>query len=137
MSKMDDVKISTEAADWLFRVQENPSLESSPELLSWLKRSPQHMGEFLMATATLTRLQSAAPAELAAIVHELDETDVPESNVVALPELPAAHILPSGKPTVGARSALAFAAGRWVAIAAGIAMLSVGAGWLLVHSGAN
>ena len=33
MGKMDDSKISTEAAEWLFRVEEDPRLESSIEFL--------------------------------------------------------------------------------------------------------
>src|SRR5687768_2926541 len=104
MSEMDDLKISTEAADWLFRVEENPKLESSIELLNWLKRSPQHMGEFLMATATLKRLNSAASVELAAIVRELGEVHM--SNVVALREGPTAYTSFSARPTVGSRARL-------------------------------
>lgn len=59
LRELDERNIATEAAEWLFRLQEDPDLRSNAEFAAWLKRSPRHMGEFLFATASFELLRSA------------------------------------------------------------------------------
>ncbi len=58
---MDKRQIANEAAEWLFRLEDHPEEEASPEFVAWLRQSPRHMGEFLFATAALKLVQTGDP----------------------------------------------------------------------------
>lgn len=52
--------IAEEAAEWVLRRMEDQSAECNAELLRWLKLSPSHIDEFLLATATCAALKGSA-----------------------------------------------------------------------------
>src|SRR5688572_27882983 len=75
---MDTRQIATEAAEWLFKLEDDPRAETDPEFLAWLKRSPRHMGELLFATAALRLVQSGDPEGRIAI----DESGAADSGEI-------------------------------------------------------
>lgn len=73
-------QISEEAADWLLRVEEDPTPQCQAEFAAWLKRSPRHIDEFLMVEASYRTLQSFNPhtrSTLDAIFEEAPKVVVP------------------------------------------------------------
>ncbi len=76
--------IQAVAADWVLRLDEEPlALSARAELLEWLKESPQHVEEFLLATAAWRELDDIDPQKQLDIDALLAEA---ESNVVTLSE---------------------------------------------------
>jgi transmembrane sensor len=120
---------SEQAAEWLCALQEGGEAEQIA-FLEWLRKSPRHVEEFLLVTATwreLRQLGSGRRMEIEAIIADLQGAS---SNVVALAE--------SMAPALSARSAATQMAGRErphrpVAWAAGLVALAMtaAAGWWL------
>ncbi len=57
----DRFKISEEAAQWLLRLEKDNSPECQAQFTAWSRQSPQHVEEFLFATATWQHLQPVDP----------------------------------------------------------------------------
>src|ERR1700730_10615699 len=57
----DDLKLAEEAADWLTRRMWDSSRECREGLVTWLRRSPRHVEEFLLAQATFGALHRFDP----------------------------------------------------------------------------
>ncbi len=76
--------IQAVAAEWVLRLDEEPlTLSARAELLEWLKASPQHVEEFLLATAAWRELDDIDPQKQLDVDALLAEA---ETNVVALSE---------------------------------------------------
>lgn len=74
--------IQSEAAEWVLRLdEERLSLPARTELLGWLKQSPQHIEEFLFATAAWHELDDIDSQERLDVRSLIAEA---ESNVVTL-----------------------------------------------------
>ena len=74
--------IQSEAAEWVLRLDEAAlTLSARTELLRWLKQSPQHIEEFLFATAAWRDLDDIDPQKRLDVNTLIAEA---ESNVVAL-----------------------------------------------------
>jgi transmembrane sensor len=87
-----DMRIATEAAEWLLRVEDDQSVGSRAEFAAWLRHSPRHMEEFLMLSATAGALRGV-DAERSIDVEALLRDS--NGNVVALQDgvdhAPRAH----------------------------------------------
>lgn len=78
-----ELTIAQEAGAWLFRLKDDRSAECRAEFDAWLQKSPQHVTEFLLITATdveLGSLEGAAADDLQSLLGDL------APNVVPLPE---------------------------------------------------
>ena len=76
--------IAQEAVQWLCDLQSStPNMES--EFLTWLRRSPQHIEEFLIASAVWSELDAAPAVDSSAIEALIEEARASGSaNVVSL-----------------------------------------------------
>lgn len=66
----DDMKIVEDAARWLVRLEEDPSAECQAEFTAWLKHSPRHLEELMLADAAYAGLEGI-DLERRIDVHEL------------------------------------------------------------------
>lgn len=108
--------IQSEAAEWVLHLDENQlSLPARTELLQWLKQSPQHIEEFLFATAAWRELDDIDPQKCLDVDSLIAEA---ESNVIALDDK-AADTEPAG---TGTRHRA-----WWIGGIAATALLTVGA----------
>ena len=108
--------IQSEAAEWVLRLDEEQlSLPTRTELLQWLKQSPQHIEEFLFATAAWRELDDIDPQKCLDVDSLIAEA---ESNVIALDD-EAADTEPAGTAT---RSRA-----WWIGGVAATVLLTVGA----------
>ena len=108
--------IQSEAAEWVLRLDEEQlSLPARTELLRWLKQSPQHIEEFLFATAAWRELDDIDPQKRLDVDSLIAEA---ESNVIALDDK-AADTEPAGTAT---RSRA-----WWIGGVAATVLLTVGA----------
>ncbi len=143
--RSDNLRLAEDAAEWVLRRMEDRSAECSAELLQWLKRSPQHIDEFLMALATLATLRTnEAPLDVEELAATARSSGTVAGNVVPLSgtAAPAAEPSPgpgiaknpSDDPPASAKTTrnAAFSRAR-VAIAAAAALLTVGAWLVRVH----
>ena len=60
MSATNEHAIAQEAGAWLYRLRDECSTEDQAEFGAWLQTSPQHVAEFLLATARDIDLGSLA-----------------------------------------------------------------------------
>ncbi len=136
--------IAQEAGSWVFRLKDDSSTECREEFTAWLLHSPQHVVEFLLATATDTELGALEGQQHIDIEALL--TDEGACTVVPLAGLtrhPAATVntdiprdrfvaQPGPQPSSPSKSRPGFPARwRWTAAAAALATVSVltGALW--------
>lgn len=87
MSASVEQSISREAGAWVYRLKDDDSAACRAEFEAWMKTSPQHVAEFLLASATdveLGRLEIADGIDVDALLAEAD------SNVMPLQAAPAA-----------------------------------------------
>lgn len=57
------IEIAEEAADWLVRLDEDPSGSCQAEFVAWLKRSPTHLDEFLLVETTYRTIENHYPRD--------------------------------------------------------------------------
>lgn len=69
----DRKPITEEAAEWLLRFEEEPDARHNAEFAAWLKRSPQHIDEFLMVEASYRTMQHHLPRNRAAFAPLMQE----------------------------------------------------------------
>lgn len=76
--------IAQEAVQWICDLQASPA-SKQPELLAWLRRSPLHVEEFLVASAVWNELDAAPASDRAAIDTLIEEARASsDANVVTL-----------------------------------------------------
>jgi transmembrane sensor len=63
MSPMDERRCAEEAAEWLFRLEDDPTAACKAEFASWAARSPLHMEQFLLVTAASRELDGLDPEQ--------------------------------------------------------------------------
>jgi transmembrane sensor len=125
----DRARIAEEAADWVFRIEEDSTPACKAEFVRWIQRSPEHMDEFLLARTTVAEL-SKLDAQ-----HQIDINALlaaPGAEVVALSER-------AEPPFDGDDSVLRLAPSRrqgrlQVAALAACAVLAAGLWFALSHS---
>lgn len=60
-NKRETARLADQAADWVVRLDEEPTDECRNELVSWLRTSPRHLDEFLLAQATYGAFREMGP----------------------------------------------------------------------------
>lgn len=80
---MNDRRLTEEAATWYLDMQESPDARTQAQFMGWLRRSPQHVAEY-MAMAQMHGDMRAALAAEGMTVEELRALAASESSVVAL-----------------------------------------------------
>ncbi len=111
MSTSMEQAIAHQAGAWVFRLQDDRSDECRAEFATWLQTSPQHVAEFLLATATNVELGGLDAARRIDVDELLGEV--------------APNVLPLSSPPRAARRS------RWkrlelpLVIAAGLAMITL------------
>ncbi len=76
----NDMRLAEEAADWVVRLMEEKSAAARVEFVVWLKRSPRHMEEFLLVSATHRLFRGMDPEkeiDLQALLADLPTEVVP------------------------------------------------------------
>jgi transmembrane sensor len=80
---MDDRRLSEEAATWYLDMQDAPDACTEAQFMGWLRRSPQHVAEYMAMAQMHGDLRAATAAEQMS-VGELRELAACESSVVSL-----------------------------------------------------
>jgi transmembrane sensor len=80
---MNDRRLTEEAATWYLDMQDLPDARTQAQFMGWLRRSPQHVAEY-MAMAQMHGDMRAALAAEGMTVEELRTLAASESSVVAL-----------------------------------------------------
>jgi transmembrane sensor len=107
----DSRTISEQAAEWLTLLAEGSERDRNA-FLAWLRQSPRHVEEFLLATTVWQALRQegkAFPMEIDAIVAELVSSGA-ATNVVALRETDFAAARVARQPGIGSFRIAAWAA---------------------------
>lgn len=118
--------IAQEAVEWICELQASPS-DRQVEFLAWLKRSPQHVEEFLIASAIWSELDSVPAFDRSSIDALIEEARASAgANIVSL------HAMDTRPSTTSSRKPT----NRWrrrTAIAATSAAIMIGwLSWLYV-----
>lgn len=113
-------QLDEQAANWLLRLEDEPSPETEKDFRHWLESSAEHMHAFLEMTATdrdLDGLNRFRELDLDALVAEV--RDEHASNVVSLTQVAVAPASPAHRRTA-----------RWgTAVAATVALLAIAVGF--------
>ena len=117
---MNDRRITEEAAGWYLDMRENPGAYAQEQFLAWLRRSPQHVAEYL-AIAQLHGDMRAVAAMDGMSLDELRALAATEPSVVPLRRDQAA-----GPREVPARQPRRHQPARWAAAARGRGALRPG-----------
>jgi transmembrane sensor len=80
---MNDRRLTEEAATWYLDMQDAPDARMEAQFMGWLRRSPQHVAEYMAMAQMHGDLRAATAAEQMS-VDELRELAASESAVVAL-----------------------------------------------------
>lgn len=80
---MNDRRLSEEAATWYLDMQDTPDARTQAQFMAWLRRSPQHVAEYMAMAQMQGDLRAALAAEGMSL-DELRELAGSESGVVAL-----------------------------------------------------
>ena len=80
---MNDRRLTEEAATWYLDMQDAPDARTEAQFMGWLRRSPQHVAEYMAMAQMHGDLRAATAAEQMS-VDELRALAASESSVVAL-----------------------------------------------------
>jgi transmembrane sensor len=80
---MNDLRLTEEAATWYLDMQDAPDARTEAQFMAWLRRSPQHVAEYMAMAQMHGDLRAATAAEQMSL-EELREFAAGESSVVAL-----------------------------------------------------
>jgi len=80
---MNDLRLTEEAATWYLDMQDAPDARTEAQFMAWLRRSPQHVAEYMAMAQMHGDLRAATAAEQMPL-EELREFAAGESSVVAL-----------------------------------------------------
>ena len=80
---MNDLRLTEEAATWYLDMQDAPDAHTEAQFMGWLRRSPQHVAEYMAMAQMHGDLRAATAAEQMS-VDELRDLAASESAVVAL-----------------------------------------------------
>jgi transmembrane sensor len=80
---MNDRRLTEEAATWYLDMQDAPDARTEAQFMAWLRRSPQHVAEYMAMAQMHGDLRAATAAEQMS-PDELREFAASESSVVAL-----------------------------------------------------
>jgi transmembrane sensor len=80
---MNDRRLTEEAATWYLDMQDAPDARTEAQFMGWLRRSPQHVAEYMAMAQMHGDLRAATAAEQMS-VDELRDLAASESSVVAL-----------------------------------------------------
>lgn len=86
---VDQFKLAEEAALWVMKLGEQPDAQSRREFFDWVRQSPKHMEEFMLARAVSTQFNGMDPQRQIQIDPEA-LASLREESVVALDRAPAA-----------------------------------------------
>jgi transmembrane sensor len=121
-----DLRLAEEAASWVMRRLEDRSPECNGEFLRWLKESPHHIDEFLMAAAMYASLREGKVDGNFTIEELLGGTNTNVVSIAGDALAPASH---EDRDAEGRRPRGRSTTKIWGTLAASIGTAAVG-GWL-------
>jgi transmembrane sensor len=126
--------IAQQAGSWVFRLKEDTSARCRAEFAAWLQTSPQHVAEFLLATATdvdLGSLDSQAGVDVQALLAGESSSVVPLADApwrrssASAPPSTTAQVQPGPLARHGPAQRHRRSRRSWIGAAAGVASLAV------------
>jgi len=114
----EKAQLAEQAAEWVMRLEDEPTPECHAELVNWLRLSPRHIEEFLLAQATYRAFHELGPQHDVEIEELLTAQ---AGNIVAI----ASN---AGRPVTPAKESASRRAWRPVAMAASLAVIAIAAG---------